>query len=929
MSAYTYSPGSIINARGRDWVVYPHEREDVLYLRPLGGSEEDTVIMIPSLEAEAPRISAFPPPEPEKVGNYQAGILFRDSLMIKLRNGAGPFRSFGHIAVEPRAYQLVPLLMAMKQDPVRLLIADDVGIGKTIEAGLIVRELWDRYEIRRFAVLCPPHLVDQWVGELNNRFHYRAVALTSSTVARLERTLPTGRTIFNHYEAVVVSLDYIKSQAHRSHFLSTAPECIVVDEAHTCTMKGKSQQLRFNLINDLSKDPSRHMILLTATPHSGDDEAFHNLLGILNKKFVELRERESAASNPLRQTLANHFVQRRRKDIDEWQDASVFPKRMTKEITYRLTGEWGIFFDDVRTYCYDIAESIEQSESQAQNMIWYAVLALLRCVSSSPAAAIHALQTKADGQEERLEQLASDNDLLDGEVDDLDVNDVAPTEFLENRDKLRALLKQAEKLERKGNDPKLATLMKHINELVTEGFKPVIFCRYIATAKYVGEALKAQFKKASVEVITGELVPAEREERVYALSNQELPILVATDCLSEGVNLQEGFNAVVHYDLAWNPTRHEQREGRVDRFGQTSPEVRCTLMYGDDNPVDGFVLEVILRKAETIKKELGVLVPLPEDDKKVHQAMLKSAFLKKRTNDKQHVFDFGEVWDAQDDVESHWQDAMEKAKKNRTIFAQQSLHPEDVIPEWDKQQSLLGDWKLVEEFMRDSLARLSCPLVSKNTGVYRYNPETLPQKVKERVVSLGFEKPQLVGFKYPTGPGVSFLHRSHPLVELIAEVMMEGALEGNLSVVSRSAAIVSAEVEVVTTMFLLRLRHRMEIRRRGESSFTMAEEVVVIAFKGRKGEWMPEDEAKRLLKVKPTANLEKMAQEKRIVKALEMYRELDDQVQEVCEQRAEQLLADHRRIREASSDRGRYDVKPVFPPDLMGVYVLLPEVKGV
>lgn len=926
MNQYAYAPGTIVKARGRDWVVHPYDREDVLCLRPLGGSDEDAVIMLPSLEREAPVPSVFPDPNPSKVGNYQAGVLFRQALMIKLRNGAGPFRSFGHIAVEPRAYQLVPLLMAMKQDPVRLLIADDVGIGKTIEAGLIVRELWDRFEIRRFAVLCPSHLVEQWVHELQNRFHFPAVALTSSSVARLERTLPTGRTIFNHYEAVVVSLDYIKSQSHRAHFLSTAPGCIIVDEAHTCTMKGKNQQLRFDLVKNLSKDLNRHMILLTATPHSGDDEAFHNLLGILDDRFKDLRGRETAANDPLRLALASHFVQRRRKDIDEWQDASIFPRRMTRELTYKLTGDWGTFFDDVRAYCSDIASQVERSTSQAQHMIWYAVLALLRCVSSSPAAAVHALQTKADGVQNQLEQLAVDSDLLDGAVDDLDVTDVAPTEFLEDRGRIHELLKRARKLEGMGNDPKLSCLVGHLKELVADGFKPVVFCRYIATAHYVGEQLEGLLKHVSLDVITGELVPEEREQRVFDLAQEENPILIATDCLSEGVNLQEGFNAVVHYDLAWNPTRHEQREGRVDRFGQKAPEVRCTLIYGHDNPVDGFVLEVILRKAEIIKKELGVLVPLPEDDKKIHQAMLRSAFLKKRSNDiNQQVFDFGEVWDAKDEVESQWQDAMDKAKRNRTIFSQQSLHPQDVMPEWDKQQVLLGDWKLVEDFMRDSLARLSCPLLSRKKSGFLFNPETLPLPVKERVATLGIQKPIAIGFQYPTGPGVQFLHRSHPFVELISEVMMEGALSGDLGLVSRSAAIVTKEVDVLTTTFLVRLRHRMETRRGGTISYTMAEEVIVLACKGRKGEWLPDEIARDLLHAKPSSNLDRTAQERAVERALGLFKSLETQVDKLCEDRAQLLLEDHRRVRRAAMDRGRYDVKPVLPPDLMGVYVLLPE----
>jgi superfamily II DNA/RNA helicase len=120
---------------------------------------------------------------------------------------------------------------------------------------------------------------------------------------------------------------------------------------------------------------------------------------------------------------------------------------------------------------------------------------------------------------------------------------------------------------------------------------------------------------------------------------------VATDCLSEGINLQNLFTAVVHYDLSWNPTRHEQREGRVDRFGQKAREVRTTMLYGRDNPVDGAVLHVILRKAESIRKELGVLVPMPDDEGKLTQALVGAVLLRKgaghRCSSRSALLDFG------------------------------------------------------------------------------------------------------------------------------------------------------------------------------------------------------------------------------------------------------------------------------------------------
>jgi SNF2 family DNA or RNA helicase len=261
--------------------------------------------------------------------------------------------------------------MALRLPVVRLLIADDVGIGKTIEAALIVRELIDRGEISRFAVLCPPHLVEQWQGELQNRFHLRAVALTSSSANRIERSLPPGVGLFDQFPYVVVSLDYIKSERHRAHFISIAPECIIVDEAHARTTTGQGKQLGFELLQQIAEDHERHIMLLTATPHSGDNDAFYNLLSLLRPEFGLLREdRADVRKKGLREDLAKHFVQRRRIDIEEWQDATIFPRRLTTEITYALTGAWGEFFDEVRDYCIGLATKAEQSQGQHSRMIW-------------------------------------------------------------------------------------------------------------------------------------------------------------------------------------------------------------------------------------------------------------------------------------------------------------------------------------------------------------------------------------------------------------------------------------------------------------------------------------------------------------------------------------------------------------------------------
>ena len=155
----SFTPGDLVSARGREWLVLPSPSQDQLQIRPLSGSDEDAIRIDPSLELSPVKPAHFLPPSIEALDTQDSARLLSDAIRLSLRRGAGPFRSAAHLGVEPRAYQLVPLMMALKLDPVRLLIADDVGIGKTIEAGMIVREMFDRGQIDRFTVLCPPHLL--------------------------------------------------------------------------------------------------------------------------------------------------------------------------------------------------------------------------------------------------------------------------------------------------------------------------------------------------------------------------------------------------------------------------------------------------------------------------------------------------------------------------------------------------------------------------------------------------------------------------------------------------------------------------------------------------------------------------------------------------------------------------------------------------
>lgn len=920
-----YSPGSLVRARGREWIVQPGSVSPLLRLRPLSGGEDETALIHAGLEAGI-EPARFPPPDPTQEGNQSDAELLSDALRMALRRGAGPFRSFGNIAVEPRSYQLVPLLMALRLDPVRLLIADDVGIGKTIEAALITRELQDRGEIQRMAVLCPPHLVDQWVRELNERFHLNAVAVTASSAARLERGIPVGESLFQVHPVTVVSLDYIKSERRRDDFIRACPEFVIVDEAHTCVSAGQGRQLRFALLRELAADEERHLVLLTATPHSGDQDAFYSLLALLKPEFAALATVSGESKEKLREQLALHFVQRRRPDIDEWHDSNLFPQRETTELTYRLTGQWDRFFQAVLDYCREVVQRAGTDE-RSQRLSFWGTLALMRCVASSPAAAAQALRTRllAEQAEESAEDILGP--LFDGSEDALSDDDVVPAADTGDP-ALHDLLAQAETLTGEVGDPKLRLLTSHLKQLLDEGFNPVVFCRYIATARYLHEQLHKKFKGAAVEVVTGEFPAEVRERRVEVLGETDRRLLIATDCLSEGINLQQHFDAIVHYDLSWNPTRHEQREGRVDRFGQSSRKVRATLIYGANNPVDGAVLQVILRKAEKIRQELGVPVPLPDDDHTLTQALMKAVML--RSDHAPATGDLFEQFEESQALDVRWTDLAEKAKKNRTVFAQRRLRPTEVLPEWERMRAVLGGNEDVQRFATQAMARLGAGLTFHKRGATA-PVSALPEPLRERLSAEGIEGELRIDFSQPPAPRCRFIHRSHPLIATLADELLERSLSAEdhdgqqLATLGRTGVWRSPAVNIITTILLLRLRHQITTIRQGQSQTLLVEEALPVAWQGRtEPTEVQGEQLLAWLETPAQGNLPEPVRQREIHNLLTSLQERQPLLERLADTQAERLLADHRRVREAADARGRYEVHALKPVDVIAAYVLMP-----
>ena len=937
----SFAVGSLVKARGREWVVLPGTDEDMLIVRPLGGIDEEVTGIHLGLENIEP--AQFALPDPTKVGDYLSARLLRDAVRLGFRNSAGPFRSFARLAVDPRPYQLVPLLMALKLEPVRLLIADDVGIGKTIEAGLVARELLDRGEVRRLAVLCPPQLAEQWQGELRDKFHIEAELVLPSTVSRLERGTRLDQSLFDIYPYVIVSTDFIKSDRRRDEFIRTCPELVIVDEAHTCAFggAGRGRHQRHELVSGLATDPSRHMLLVTATPHSGKEDAFRSLLGFLDPGFEELPEDLNGPENVKnRRWLAQHFVQRRRADIRNYLGADThFPERKDAEITYKLSADYKRLFNRVLNYARETVKD-DTGGRFRQRVRWWSALALLRSMASSPAAAAATLRARAATLEAESAESADEIgrrtvfDLSDAEsIEGLDIVPGSDVSELEEEDQERVhrrlleMAREADKLAGK-TDAKLQEIIPIIKELVKDGYRPILFCRFIPTAEYVAEHLRSALRGVEVIAVTGLLPPAERELRVQQLAKADKHVLVATDCLSEGINLQDGFDAVVHYDLSWNPTRHEQREGRVDRFGQKKEEVRAVTYYGIDNQIDGVVLDVLLRKHRSIRNSLGISVPVPVNTDDIVEAIFEGLLLRESSGSaiEQYLPGFEEFMKPKkEDLYDQWDSATERERRSRTMFAQEGIKVDEVSRELEAAREAVGLSIDVSSFVGQSLQRHKA--VVSGEDPLKVDLTEVPRALKDL---LGLEKDQFdATFTMPVQDRELYLTRTHPLVENLATYVMDTALDGaEDSIAKRCGVIRTKQVEMRTTLLLLRLRYHLITKRGDEEGTLLAEEVLPLAFTGSpdSAQCLDAHIAEELLKAEPDDNIHPQQATQFVWRVIEKFDVLKPHLEVVAMERADALLQSHRRVRDATKHTGRYRVDPKLPPDILGIYIYLPKV---
>ena len=954
-----YKTGTLVEFRDRPWVVQQSGDNDLMTIKPLGGTDAETVTLyLPLYEGKLDiRSYHFRSPSADDVGrnSYQASArILYNACRLSFRDIAGPFRCLGRLSFEPRPYQMVPLILALKQERIRLLISDDVGIGKTLESLLIAKELIDRREINRFAVVCLPHLCEQWQNEIKDKFGLDAEIIRSSTVSRLEKRLRPDQNIFRDIPYQVISIDFIKQDNRRNVFLDHCPDFVIVDEAHTCAKPvgaNKYQQQRYRLLKDLSDKPGQQLVLLTATPHSGQTEEFQSLIGLLDPKFGHYQLQTAKE----REELSHYFVQRRRADIKHYLGGEVvFPERVqidNDDYTYKPV--YRDLLADLIEYVKNGIQRASTADRRKQRYIYWDLLALMRGVMSSPDAGISMLQNKIDKRSDASEQNTDDTDekvyVFNDPLKDLLTGDDVVPEALEqvdnaDRRKFRDFIKILNEIKATDSDEKVRQALEIVRFSLSSGMNPIVFCQYIQTADYVGRYISEhlandrKYKKVAVDVITSRLADEERKMKIDELVRTEAHVLVCTDCLSEGVNLQQGFEAVIHYDLPWNPNRLEQRNGRIDRFGQTSPTVLISTLHSKNNPVDDIVLNVLYKKQEEIRRKLGVYLPIADNDATLMETIMKRIFEAKaptRTDYMQlSLFDEDPEWLKQQEEEREIQlkRMEENEKMSHTYFAHNNkqMDPIRLTATLNEAKAVIGGVDDTRDFVIQELRNANVNVKTDAPLCYSFNLLELPSLLRHYFKDNANKADVVrISFASPTPKHYMYIGRNHVFVEDLSRAVVNESVNGGELAACRAMVMETSEVIKNTTVLLMRVRSVIRDKKVTGREL-VGEEMIFLGYRGRidSHDFLSQEEARHLfLDTKASGSIDLATQKlllSNVVRWVDDEHELRLHTDAIALERANHLVEAFAKYRSYINSTEYQVVEPVLPMDVIAAYLFVP-----
>ena len=532
-----------------------------------------------------------------------------------------PYLAVYSSLIEPLPHQISAVYEKMLvQQPLRFVLADDPGAGKTIMAGLLMKELMVRSDVVRCLIVCPGTLIEQWQEELHQKFHLDFEILTSERI-----NLSLSGNTFSEVNRAIVGMDVLaRSEDFQDKLQSTTWDLIVCDEAHkmSATISGGKPEYtkRFRLGQLLGKI-TRHFLLMTATPHNGKEEDFHMFMSLIDPDRFEGVERIKGkvdVSDIMRRLV--------KEDLLTFEGKPLFPERRAYTVSYNLSPSERELYEHVTKYVSDGFNRAERLSSSKRNSVGLAMTILQRRLASSPQAIYKSLERRT----ERLQKILRENNLSAEFIADI-LDDEFPSIELETKEDelaervtsartilelskeiqtLERLTEMAQKVFRNSEDKKwreLSELLQDKGKILNskgERDKLIIFTEHRDTLDYLQEKISALFGRNEVVItIHGSMSHKERRQiQEQFKSDKNIFVLVATDAAGEGINLQNA-HLMINYDLPWNPNRLEQRFGRIHRIGQKEVCHLWNLVAKDTR--EGQVFYRLLKKLEEERTALG------------------------------------------------------------------------------------------------------------------------------------------------------------------------------------------------------------------------------------------------------------------------------------------------------------------------------------
>ena len=783
-----FAPGARVVVRDAEWLVRKVDRTSTggQSLNVIGISElvkDKEAIFLTEIDKN---IEVLDPAEtnlvPDKSSSYQASLLYMESL-LRQTPPTDENLYIGHqAAMDSVPYQLDPAIQALQQPRQRILIADAVGLGKTLACGILVSELIRRGKGKRILVLAVKSMLTQFQKEMWSRFTIPLVRLDSVGIHRVRSRIPTNHNPFYYYDKSIISIDTLKQDAEYRTYLENAYwDIIVIDEAHNVAERGKGSSQRAKLAKLLS-GRSDTLIMLSATPHDGKARSFASLMNMLDP---------TAIANPDDygpEDIKGLFIRRFKKDIQE-QVENAFKERKISRAYCEATDAEEMAFDVFSDLKF---EKLDQRKGAGQLF----KTTLEKALFSSPAACLVTIKN-------RINRLQKDND-PDAEKDIVQLADLAaavelitPEEFSKYQKLLSVVRDKNHGHGWTGKDTK---------------DRLVIFTERIETLLFLREHLQKDLnlKDKQVEILHGSMPDVDQQRIVEDFGKEEAPIrlLIASDVASEGINLHYLSHRLIHFDIPWSLMVFQQRNGRIDRYGQEqTPYILYLVSQSENNKIKGDmrILELLIRKDEEAVKNIGDpsalmgVYDIDEEEKITAEAIesgkSEAEFDQDLTQKAQETFDplallMGEA------TPSAGQDAEDKTRSMPTLYSDDYHYLKEAIDHLmqsetlqtdfvdDEQQIILTATKDLKHRLRYSMPREVWP--DDDTFVLSADREVIQDEIKR---SRKDEN---------AWPRIHYLWQHNPVVEWINDKVVAGFGRHEAPVLTLSGTLNSGE-----TVFIL------------------------------------------------------------------------------------------------------------------------------